>query len=90
MTTTIFGIVFLIGAALGLRFRVWVLIPFTGLAIVGTTVVEISRGESIGFMLLTIGLIVTILEIGYFVGLLVVLLGVHRQKPDVAKELSLP
>jgi hypothetical protein len=92
MTTTTFGIVFLIGAALSLRFSVWILIPFTALAIVGTALVESSRGDSIAFLILTVGLMVAILQIGYFVGLLmravIVSHTARRQKPDGAEKLS--
>ena len=94
MTTTTFGIIFLIGAALGLRFRVWILIPFIGLAIVGTALVESLRGDSIAFLILNVGLMVAILQIGYFFGLLmlavVISLIARRQKPDGAEKLSLP
>jgi hypothetical protein len=70
MTTTTFGIVFLIGAALGLHFRVWILIPFAGLAIVGTALEEMWRGERVLSLILRIAFIITILQIGYFIGLL--------------------
>jgi hypothetical protein len=94
MTTTTFGIVFLIGVALGLHFRVWILIPVTGLAVVGIALMESSRDDSIALLLLTIGLIVAILQIGYFVGLLmhavIASLVARRQKPDRAEELGLP
>ena len=94
MTTTTFGIVFLFGAALGLRFSVWILIPFTGLTIVGTALVESSHGDSITILICTVGLMVTILQIGYFVGLLVHTVIdspiARQQKPEGAEELGLP
>ncbi|HEY6331939.1 MAG TPA: hypothetical protein VI756_21605 [Blastocatellia bacterium] len=94
MTKTTFGIVFLIGAALGLRFRFWILIPAAGLAIVGTALEEMWRRESVPLLILTIAFIITILQIGYFVGLLIDAVVdspiAYRQKPDVAKKLSDP
>jgi hypothetical protein len=94
MTTTTFGIVFLIGAALSLRFSVWILIPFTGLAIIGTAWVESSHGDSIAVLIVAVGLVVAILQIGYFVGLLmhgvIASLIARRQKPDGIEELGLP
>jgi hypothetical protein len=94
MTTTTFCIAFLNGAALGLRFSVWILIPFTGVAIVGTAWVESSHGDSIAALILAVGLMVAILQIGYFVGLLmhgvIASLIARRQKTDGAEELGLP
>jgi hypothetical protein len=94
MTTTTFGISFLIGAALSLHFRVWILIPFSGLAIVGTALLESFHGYSILFLILTVGLILAILQIGYFAGLLMRAMIAspisRRQKSGRAEKLSLP
>jgi uncharacterized protein DUF2171 len=66
MALTIIG--FLIGAALGTRFDVLIVIPSIGLALLGTAAVGIAHGDPIGSMVLTMVLIGTTLQLGYLVG----------------------
>jgi hypothetical protein len=54
-----------IGSALSLRFTMLILFPAIIFAIVGA----VAHGDSIGTMMLTIGLVAAALQIGYLVGL---------------------
>jgi hypothetical protein len=66
MTLAIIG--FLIGAALGTRFKVLIVIPAIGLALLGTAGVGIVHGDPIGSVGLTMVLIATTLQLGYLAG----------------------
>jgi hypothetical protein len=66
MTLAIIG--FLIGAALGARFKVLIDIPAIGLALLGTAGVGIVHGDPIGSVGLTMVLIATTLQLGYLAG----------------------
>jgi hypothetical protein len=66
MTLALIG--FLIGAALGMRFKVLIVIPAIGLALLGTAGVGIARGDSIGSVGLRMVLIATTLQLGYVAG----------------------
>jgi ABC-type sulfate transport system permease subunit len=68
MTLTTFGIVFLIGATLSLRFKFLILLPAIGLAVVGTAVVGIAHADRVGAVVLTIVLTAAALQIGYVFG----------------------
>src|ERR1700681_719388 len=59
---------FLFGAALALRFNVFILLPATGLALLGTAAVGIADGDRIGSVVLTMVLIGTSLQAGYVAG----------------------
>ena len=69
MALTTFGIVFLIGATLSLRFKFLILLPAIGLAVIGTGSVGIARGDSTGAVMLTIALTAAAIQIGYLSGL---------------------
>jgi hypothetical protein len=69
MTLTTFGIYFLIGAALSLRFKVLILPPAIGLTVVGTAGVGIAHGDRIRTVILTIALLAVAMQIGYLFGL---------------------
>jgi hypothetical protein len=69
MALATFGIAFLIGATLSLRFNVLILFLAIGLAVVGTGSVGIARGDSVGAVMLTIALIAVALQVGYLFGL---------------------
>jgi hypothetical protein len=69
MALTTFSIVFLIGWALSLRFKVLILFPAIGLAVVGAVGVGIADGDYIGAVMLTIAYFATALQIGYLFGL---------------------
>jgi hypothetical protein len=58
----------LIGAALGLRWNVFILIPTIILAAICTAVIEVARGDHAGSVALVIALVVIALQIGYSVG----------------------
>ena len=62
------GIGALIGAALGLRFNVFILIPTIILAGLGIAVFQIARGDEARFVAFTIVLVATVLQISYLLG----------------------
>ena len=62
-------VVFLIGGTLSLRFRVLILFPAIGVAVVGTAVFGIAHGDSIGTVTLTIAFTAVALQVGYLFGL---------------------
>ena len=66
MTVAIIGL--LIGAAIGARFNVVVVIPAIGLALLGTAGAGIVHGDPIGSVGLTMVLIATTLQLGYLAG----------------------
>jgi hypothetical protein len=59
---------FLIGAVLGLRFKVLILMPTIGLAILAIVAGCSARGHSAAATLIAVGLAVSCLQIGYFCG----------------------
>jgi hypothetical protein len=63
------GIALLIGAALSLRFRVFILFPAIGLALLGVAAVGIGRGERLGSVVLTMAFLGFALQIGYLAGI---------------------
>jgi hypothetical protein len=64
------GIGALIGAVLGLRFKVFILIPAIILAAIGVAAVELARGDQAGSVPLTIILAATALQVSYLVGII--------------------
>jgi hypothetical protein len=93
MTLTTFGIVFLIGAALSLRFKVLILPPAIGLTVVGTAGVGIAHGDRIGTVILTIALVAVAMQIGYLFGLVARAIaaspGVSERKAVMVERLGL-
>ncbi len=69
MTLTILCVVLLVGGALGLRFKVLILLPAIGVAAVGVGAVGIAHGHGIGNVMWTIIWVGTALQAGYLVGL---------------------
>ena len=69
MALTTFGIVFLVGATLSVRFQVLILFPAISLAVVATTVMGIAHGDSVGAVMLTIAFTAVALQVGYLFGL---------------------
>ena len=63
--------VFLIGAILGLRFRVCVLIAVVFLSLVVIVAFGLLHGKSLGFIFLAVFFGVTVMEFGYFIGAIV-------------------
>jgi hypothetical protein len=60
----------LTGGVLGLRFKVLVLVPAIGLALVVTVFVGIARGDGDWAILGTAAAVATVLQIGYLAGTL--------------------
>jgi hypothetical protein len=69
MALTTLGVVFLVGATLSVRFKVLILLPAIGLAVVGTAVVGIAHGDHVGAVMLTIAFTAAALQVGYLFGL---------------------
>jgi hypothetical protein len=61
--------VFLIGAALGVRFKVLILIPAIGLAFIAILAGGIARSDSASAILIAFVLASICLQIGYFCGI---------------------
>jgi hypothetical protein len=61
-------ICFLTGAALGMRFKILIVIPVIGLALLGTAAVGIANGSPIGSTMLIMVLVATTLQLGYLAG----------------------
>jgi hypothetical protein len=93
MAFTDFGIVFLVGVALGLRFKFMILFPAISFAVIGVVVVGIANGNHIGPVVLTIVLVSVALQIGYFFGLLargaIASLGTRERNPAVVGKFGL-
>jgi hypothetical protein len=62
------GLSAVFGAALGLGFNVFVLIPALIVAALSAGLVELARGDQGGFVLLIIVFVVTAIQIGYLIG----------------------
>jgi hypothetical protein len=90
MTLTTFGIVFLVGATLSVRFKILILLPAIGLAVVGTAVVGIAHGDRVGAVMLTIALTATALQVGYLFGLVTRAVIASLGVPADADSLRLP
>ena len=60
-----------IGAALGVRFKVLVLVPAIGLAFIAILAGGVARGDSVSTILIAIVLASSCLQIGYLCGILV-------------------
>jgi hypothetical protein len=84
-------ICFLIGAALGMRFKVLIVIPVIGLALLGTAAVGIAHGDPIGSVVLTMVLIATTLQLGYLAGVVSrhVLVSIGMPNADMPRKLAL-
>jgi hypothetical protein len=93
MALSTFAIVFLIGATLSVRFKVLILFPAFGLAVVGTAAVGIAHGDPIGAVMLTIASVAAALQIGYLSGLVtraaIALLSVPERKADMVEKLGI-
>ena len=59
-----------IGAMLGLRFKVFVLVPAIALSSIASCGIGIAHGNSLWSILLATFFVVTALQIGYFAGTL--------------------
>ncbi|MGC2717502.1 MAG: hypothetical protein WA366_29435 [Pseudolabrys sp.] len=63
--------VFLIGAILGLRFRVCVLIAVVFLSLIVIVAFGLLHGKSLGFIFLAVFFGITVMELGYFIGAII-------------------
>jgi hypothetical protein len=68
MALTIASIAILIGAALGLRFTVFILFPQIGLALLGTVAAAIGPDRRFGSVVMSMVLVASALQIGYLAG----------------------
>jgi len=59
---------FLIGAALGMRFKVFILFPAIGLALIAILAAGIARSDSISAILIAAVLASSCLQVGYLCG----------------------
>jgi hypothetical protein len=69
MALASFSIIFLIGAALGLRFKVLILLPAIGLATLATAAVGNAHGDRVATVMVAIVLVAAALQIGYLFGI---------------------
>jgi hypothetical protein len=60
---------FLLGCALGLRFKVLVLVPAVTLAMLDATVIGISRGDQYWSVVVAVILFGTAVQLGYLAGI---------------------
>jgi hypothetical protein len=92
MALTTFGIFFLTGATLSVRFKVLILFPAIGLAVVSAGAVGIGHGDHVGGVLLTIALVAATLQIGYLFGLIaravIASFGVPERKAGMVQKLG--
>jgi hypothetical protein len=61
---------FLLGAVLGMRFKVFVLIPATGFALIAIFATSTARGNSLSGTLIAAVLASSCLQIGYLLGII--------------------
>jgi len=59
----------LAGIALGLRYKVLILVPAVALAVVFAMIVGIARADHIGSIVLTMVIVGTAVQLGYLVGI---------------------
>jgi len=92
MALATFGIAFLIGATLSLRFNVLILFLAIGLAVVGTAVAGLAHGEHVGAVMLTSAVTASALQVGYLFGLVtragIASLGVPERKAVMVEKLG--
>jgi hypothetical protein len=68
--STLILLVFLTGAVLGLRFKVLILAPAIGLALIVVVAMAIARGDGVASILLAGALASVCLQVGYLGGIL--------------------
>jgi HAMP domain-containing protein len=86
-TVTGIGIGAVIGAALGLRWNVFILIPTIILAAICTAVIQVARGDPAGSVALVIVLVFVATQIGYLVGS-IARMAVEVLRRDVALDIQ--
>lgn len=83
MAITIFSLVCLIGVTLGFRFKVWVLLPATCIALFCTVIIGIGHRHPGAEVILTMVLITASLQVGYLAGVLVRTIIAFSVPPDI-------
>ena len=63
------AIISLVGIALGLRFKVLVLVPAIALAAIFALIVGLARGDGFGSIVLAMAIVGIALQLGYLVGI---------------------
>jgi hypothetical protein len=88
MAISVVVISFVAGIALGQWFRVLILVPVMGLALVGTIAAGIARADDVWLIALVAIAVVTALQIGYLVGswLRSFIVGARLARPSPASE----
>jgi hypothetical protein len=61
----------LAGAALGLRFKVLILVPAVSLAMLFAVIVGVARGDMFWSIAIAMILVVTAIQVGYLAGMLI-------------------
>jgi len=72
LMTALTTISFFAGAVLGLRFKVFILVPVIGFALAFIAVSGALRGESIGMLRFAMAVVATCTQLGYVIVLLVI------------------
>jgi hypothetical protein len=88
MTIATFAIFALIGATLGFRFTVLVLVPAIGFAVLGIAAIGIARGDQGNALMITMILIAAVLQIGYLLGAVartIVVFSIAPQEADLGQ-----
>lgn len=71
MTIPVFSLVCLIGATLGLRFKVWILLPAICIGLFCTAIIGVGHRDPGAGIILTMVLIAASLQLGYLAGVVV-------------------
>ena len=58
-----------VGIALGLRFKVLILVPAIGIAEIFALIVGLARGESFGSIVLAMAVVWLAVQLGYLIGI---------------------
>jgi len=98
--TILASLCFLVGAVLGLRFKVLILVPVTGLSWVLVIANGIVNGESLWRLALALVVVATAIQLGYVGGMVAQLVfgstdsarsteaREHRPAPDAARRIA--
>ena len=68
MLTTLTTIAILVGALLGLRFKILALVPATLVGSAATLAASMTQGDGLWFLVLALVLVISALQIGYLSG----------------------
>jgi hypothetical protein len=87
MTMATFGLVSMIGMALGFRFNVMVLFPAIGITLLYVACIGVGRGDGSGQVVLTMILTTAALQVGYLVGIALRSIAVYSVAPAARRVL---